>query len=229
MRRVFGVKKEKAPAPTLEESNERLNKRGESVDSKVAKLDAELLKYKEQIKRTRPGPAQDAIKQRAMRLIRQKKMFEGQRDHLYNQSFNLDQVSFASAGLNDAQQTMAAMKEANKNLKGQMKTMKLSDLDNLQDDMADLMDYSNDVQETLGRSYGVPDDLDEEDLMGELDALEADMGTEPSSEGVPSYLQQSEDPTPDVSEAELQLPAAPLGRSAVAPNPAYYPPQPTRQ
>lgn len=32
--------------------------------------------------------------------------------------------------------------------------------------MMDLMDVSNEIQETLGRSYNVPDDIDEDDLMG---------------------------------------------------------------
>lgn len=32
--------------------------------------------------------------------------------------------------------------------------------------MMDLMDMSNEIQETLGRSYNVPDDIDEDDLMG---------------------------------------------------------------
>lgn len=41
-----------------------------------------------------------------------------------------------------------------------------SSLQNLQDEMMDLMDVSNEIQETLGRSYNVPDDIDEEDLMG---------------------------------------------------------------
>ena len=39
-------------------------------------------------------------------------------------------------------------------------------LQNLQDEMMDLMDVSNEIQETLGRSYSVPDDIDEEELMG---------------------------------------------------------------
>lgn len=30
----------------------------------------------------------------------------------------------------------------------------------------DLMDISSEIQESLGRSYSVPDDIDEEDLMG---------------------------------------------------------------
>jgi hypothetical protein len=36
----------------------------------------------------------------------------------------------------------------------------------MQDEMMDLVDYSSEIQETLGRSYNVPDDLDEEELMG---------------------------------------------------------------
>lgn len=39
-------------------------------------------------------------------------------------------------------------------------------MQNLQDEMMDLMDVSNEIQETLGRSYSVPDDIDEEELMG---------------------------------------------------------------
>lgn len=32
--------------------------------------------------------------------------YEGQRDMLYNQTFNLDQVAFAAEGIKDAQQTV---------------------------------------------------------------------------------------------------------------------------
>lgn len=44
------------------------------MDEKIKKLDAELSRYKEQIKKTRPGPAQEAIKARAMRVLKQKRM-----------------------------------------------------------------------------------------------------------------------------------------------------------
>ena len=30
--------------------------------------------------------------------------------------------------------------------------------------MEDLLEQANDIQETLGRSYGLPDDIDEDDL-----------------------------------------------------------------
>lgn len=212
MKKIFGVKKEKEPPPSINDASDRINKRGETVDDKIKKLDAELSRYKEQIKRTRPGPAQEAVKARAMRVLKQKRMYEGQRDMLYNQTFNLDQVAFASEGIKDAQQTMTALKSANKELKGMMKTVKIQDIDNLQDEMMDLMDVSNEIQETLGRSYNVPDDIDEEDLMGELDALEADMGMETEADGVPSYLQPDKESDLD---AELNLPPAPTGQQAV--------------
>ncbi|KAM7526753.1 hypothetical protein LguiA_016655 [Lonicera macranthoides] len=212
MKRVFGIKKDKEPPPSLNDASDRINKRGETVDEKIKRLDNELARYKEQIKRTRPGPAQEAVKARAMRVLKQKRMYEGQRDMLYNQTFNLDQVAFAAEGIKDAQQTMTALKSANKELKGMMKTVKIQDIDNLQDEMMDLMDVSTEIQESLGRSYSVPDDIDEEDLMGELDALEADMGLDTESDGVPSYLQPDKEPDFD---AELNLPPAPTGQSAV--------------
>ncbi|KAL6327543.1 hypothetical protein AAG906_021635 [Vitis piasezkii] len=212
MKRVFGVKKDKEPPPSVQDATDRINKRGETVDEKIKKLDAELSRYKEQIKKTRPGPAQEAVKARAMRVLKQKRMYEGQRDMLYNQTFNLDQVAFAAEGIKDAQQTMSALKSANKELKGMMKTVKIEDVDNLQDEMMDLMDISNEIQESLGRSYNVPDDIDEEELLGELDALEVDMGTEMDADGVPSYLQPDKDH--DV-EAELNLPSAPIGHATI--------------
>lgn len=52
----------------------QINKRGETVDEKIKRLDAELARYKEQIKKTRPGPAQEAVKSRAMRVLKQKRM-----------------------------------------------------------------------------------------------------------------------------------------------------------
>jgi charged multivesicular body protein 5 len=41
----------------------------------------------------------------------------------------------------------------------------------MQDEMTDLMDVSNEIQESLGRSYNIPDDVDEEELMGGMDAV----------------------------------------------------------
>eukprot|EP01018_Ginkgo_biloba_P012715 Gb_11898 [translate_table: standard] len=214
MKRVFGVKKNKEPPPSIQDATERVTKRGDTVDEKIKKLDIELARYKEQIKKTRPGPAQEAVKARAMRILKQKRMYEGQRDMLYNQTFNLEQVSFAAEGIKDAQQTIAAMKSASKELKGTLKTVKIEDIDNMQDEMMNLMDISSEIQESLGRSYSVPDDIDDDELMGELDALEADMGLETETDSMPAYLQPDKESNLD---AELNLPSAPSGHASTIP------------
>lgn len=42
--------------------------------------------------------------------------YEGQRDMLYNQTYNLDQVAFAAEGLKDAQQTVCLQSYLTKTL-----------------------------------------------------------------------------------------------------------------
>lgn len=57
MNRLFGSGKPKAPAPTLTDAIASTDARGESVEKKISKLDAELLKYKTQMDKMREGPA----------------------------------------------------------------------------------------------------------------------------------------------------------------------------
>ena len=40
----------------------------------------------------------------------------------------------------------------------------LSTLQDMQDEMEDMLELANEVQETLGRAYGLPEDVDEDDL-----------------------------------------------------------------
>lgn len=48
---------------------------------------------------------------------------------------------------------------------------------------------SKEINDAMGRSYDVPDDIDESDLMAELDGLEEDMANEAATAGkTPSYL-----------------------------------------
>ena len=55
-----------------------------------------------------------------------------------------------------------------------------------------VQEMHNEIQDVLGQSFAVPDGLDEDDLLEELDALEHEMANELESgsrAGVPSYLQ----------------------------------------
>jgi len=213
MKRLFGVAKQKEPPPSLDDVSASMDARGGSLDEKIRKLDAELLKHKDMIKRTRPGPAQEAAKQRAMRVLKQKRLYEGQRGQLYDQQFNIEQVSFATQNIKDTTQQVQAMKAANKELKQQFKTNKELDIDaidKMQDEMADLMDMSNEIQEALGRNYAVPDEIDDAELMGELEGLEADLAAEAEADqnAVPSYLQEPD--LPSVPSGELGAGEEPL-------------------
>lgn len=57
------------------------------------------MKYKDQMNKLRPGPGLNALKQKALRLLKQKKLYEGQRDQLMQQSFNLEQANMAKETL----------------------------------------------------------------------------------------------------------------------------------
>ena len=102
-----------------------------------------------------------------------------------------------------------AIQASAKELRAQFKTkaFDIDKIDALNDEMADLMDQSAEIQETLGRNYNVPDDIDEEELMGELDALEDLMAEEEAGEEVPSYLQDEALPdAPDGGREPLPCP-----------------------
>merc|ERR1712146_574223 len=85
-------------------------------------------------------------------------------------------------GLKETADTVSAMKDANKQLKKQFKAININQVEDLQDDMADLLEQAEEVQNALGRSYNT-DDIDEADLEAELAAMEDDPSLFLSSAG----------------------------------------------
>ncbi|XP_019733253.1 charged multivesicular body protein 5-like [Hippocampus comes] len=170
MNRLFGRSKPRAPAPDLSECIGNVDARGESIEKKISMLDAELFKYKEQMKKLKDGPSKNMVKQKAMRVLKQKKMYEGQREQLAQQSFNMEQANYTLQTLKDTKSTVDAMKISAKEMKRAYKEVKVDQIDDLQDQLEDLMEDANEVQEAMSRSYGTPD-IDEDDLEAELDAL----------------------------------------------------------
>lgn len=53
MKRIFGQAKPKEPPPTLADTSTTLDKRGDVLNEKIRKLDVELHKFREQMKRVR--------------------------------------------------------------------------------------------------------------------------------------------------------------------------------
>jgi len=174
MNRLFGSSKPKEPPPNLTDCIGNVDSRADSIEKKVGRLDAELRKYKDQMKKMRDGPGKNSVKAKAMRVLKQKKMYESQLDNLRTQSFNMEQANYATQSLKDTQATVVAMKAGAKQMKKEFKKVNIDEIEDIQDDMADLLEQSEEVNEALGRSYGTPE-LDDDELEAELDALGDDL------------------------------------------------------
>ncbi|KAF6737659.1 Charged multivesicular body protein 5 [Oryzias melastigma] len=155
MNRIFGKGKPKAPPPNLTDCIGNVDTRAESIDKKIARLDAELVKYKDQMKKMRDGPSKVRLNTRLRCKCGFHEAFstEGQRDNLMQQSFNMEQANYTIQTLKDTKTTVDAMKTGLKDMKKAYKQVKIDK-----------------IEEALGRSYGTPD-IDEDDLEAELDAL----------------------------------------------------------
>lgn len=183
MNRLFGRAKPKEPGPSIGDCIAGVDGRADGIEAKVNKLDAELRKYKEQMAKMREGPSKNAVKAKAMRVLKQKKQYEQQIEGLRNQSFNMEQANFAAQSLKDTQATVAAMKDGVTQMKKEFKKINIEHIEDIQDDMADMLEQADEVQEALGRSYGMPE-IDDDELAAELDAL----GDEIALDDDASYL-----------------------------------------
>ena len=63
--------------------------------------------------------AQDAVQQRALRTLKQKRMYESQLAQLVQQTFNMESAALATENLRNTMATVDAMQLANKELKKQ--------------------------------------------------------------------------------------------------------------
>lgn len=52
-----------------------MDTRAEGIEKKIQTLDAELRKYKDQMAKMREGPSKNAVKQKALRVLKQKKQW----------------------------------------------------------------------------------------------------------------------------------------------------------
>ena len=59
-----------------------MDKRGASVDAKIKQLDAELARHREILRTCRTPAAKEAAKRRALQVLKQRRLYEGQREQL---------------------------------------------------------------------------------------------------------------------------------------------------
>jgi charged multivesicular body protein 5 len=181
----------------------QVDTRIESMDVKLAKLNSELTTYQQKLAKMRDGPGKTAIKQKALKVLQQRKMYESQRDQLQQQSWNMEQAGMMQDNLKNTMTTVDAMKTTTKELRKQYGKVNIDKIDQLQDEMADLMDMGNDIQDAISRSYDVPEDVDEAELDAELEALGEEVayeGVGVESEGLPGFLMDEANPPQFIDE-----------------------------
>merc|ERR1712071_299024 len=103
------------------------------------------------------------------------------------------------------------MKAANTELKKTIKNdLKIDEIEDITDEMADMMDDFNEINEALATNFATPDDIDETDLEAELEMLEDELEDEAleSESVVPAYLQEDSMP--------VQPSAVPISKKPVA-------------
>lgn len=193
MNRIFGRGKPKTPGPSITDCINSVDTRADGIEQKVQKLETELRKYKDQMAKMREGPAKNGVKQKAMRVLKQKKQYEQQLENLRSQSFNMEQANYATQTLKDTHATITAMKDGVTQMKKEFKKINIDQIEDVNDELADMLEQADEVQDALGRQYGVPE-IDDDELAAELDAL----GDEIALDNDTSYLD-------DVT----KLPAAP--------------------
>ena len=111
-------------------------------------------------------------------------MYEAQMAQIQQQTFNMESAALATDNLRNTMATVDAMKIANKELKKQYGKIDIDKIEvelyslmhyskrltlgrclqSIHYDMEDLLEQANEIQESLSRSYAVPDELDEADL-----------------------------------------------------------------
>jgi charged multivesicular body protein 5 len=69
----------------------------------------------------------------------------------------MEQANYATQTLKDTHATVAAMKGGMKTMQKEFKKINLEEIEDLQDEMADMLEQADDVQEAMGRTYGMPE------------------------------------------------------------------------
>jgi len=113
MHRLFGRAKETpaaTPAPSLGDHIAKLEGKGVDLEAKIADCDRQLVAIKAQLAKCKTAAQQAPHKQRAMAILKRKKMYEQQRDGMMTRAMNMEQTQFAIDGMKEAKEHVAVMK-----------------------------------------------------------------------------------------------------------------------
>jgi charged multivesicular body protein 5 len=191
--------RKKAPVVTQEEYQSRLGNRTELARGKLEALEKELLRHRQQMRTAPKGSAAyRTAEAQALRCLKHRKLLENQLGVYANQTFTMDQVTFAKENLTLARESEQQMLLSKKQLSKELKRTNVDRLDEAAYSLADALQETDEVQEVLGRNYHIDTEFDDVELLAELDSLESefaqDQGVRAGKSSIPVYLQEREEP-----------------------------------
>ena len=125
---MVGSAPQKRDAVSFTQLSDRLDGRVEQLDTKILNIDTQLMVIRSKLKSAR-GTAYERLRQDALRLMRQKKMYERQRDQIMGTAFTVTQASFAMESARDAQDTIAALEAGARQMRAANKQLRIGDID----------------------------------------------------------------------------------------------------
>lgn len=167
----------------------QVDERVKSMEVKIVAINEEIKAYSAKMSRMRDGPGKTLLKQKALKLLQKRKIMEAQKAQLEQQQDSMTRVEDMTENMKNNMMTVDVMKQTSKSLKQQYGKFDIDKIERMQDEMADLMEMGNDIQESISRSYDVPEDVDEAELDAELEALGDEMEMEyGQGESTPSFM-----------------------------------------
>jgi charged multivesicular body protein 4A/B len=168
--RLFGKKKEQKLKPEqilssmegLRKTIEDIGKRSQVLQNKAQN------EMKEALQKKKMGD-----KSGALISLKRKKLYESEIGKLEGARMNLEHELFAIEGASINKSIFDALKTGSQIMKQVHGDIKIEDIDRLKDDMEEQQEMFNEFNEAISQPIGMLSTVDDDELMDELDQLEA--------------------------------------------------------
>jgi len=143
----------------------------------------------------------------ALMALKKKKMYEVQLEAVENNILRVNEQQMMLENQRTTVETVSALRNAAQASKQTMSEMKINDVDTVLDEINEQTDQMQQIQDAMAQPIGAAADLDEDSLMNELEALEAEqLDAELLAPAAPV-------PTTRVAAPTQAMPAVPAGKA----------------
>ncbi|KAL6948927.1 hypothetical protein ACO0QE_001406 [Hanseniaspora vineae] len=200
MNRLFGTSNKKTEAELLADSNNQINDLQKNLQGKINNYNVEITTINSELKmlntRLKKQPSNQILKRKCLKLLNKRKNLETIVDQLETQIWSTTKQQLATDNLMNNCLTLQTMQQQHKLMQKQFKKINVDKLQDMQDEMADLMEQSEELQNVLNQGFdngNLNEDLDEDELDQELDALmDEEFEFDPVGQGLENELDSGE-------------------------------------